>query len=191
MAVPLREYKITVDAYHRMGEAGIFKENDRVELVEGRIVEMNPIGSPHAWCVARLTAIFSGRPGTLVWPQNPVDLDEYSEPEPDVVIVRADASQDHTPTPEDTLLVIEVSDSSIRYDRQVKAPLYARTGVPELWIVDLGAQRVEAHGDPAPDGYRTVRYFPRGERISPAFAPDLVIEVDAILGQPRTEVAPA
>jgi Uma2 family endonuclease len=150
MATTLRERALqvrafTVDEYHRMAEAGIRGEDERVELIEGRIVEMNPIGSAHAWCVNRLTWIFAGRPDVRVSVQNPVRLDRGSEPEPDLVVLRADAPQDRPLGPSDVLLVVEVADSSLGYDRQVKAPLYARAGIPELWIADLGGDRVEAH----------------------------------------------
>jgi Uma2 family endonuclease len=187
MAMALRERTFTVDEYHRMAQAGILGEDERVELIEGRIVEMNPIGPGHLWSVNRLTRMFARLDGVLVSVQNPIRLDQGSEPEPDLAVVRADAAQDHTPGPADVLLVIEVADSSLGYDRQVKASLYARAGVPELWIADLGGERVEAHRDPSAAGYRTVHLSLRGERISPLFAPELSIEVDEILGQPKRE----
>jgi Uma2 family endonuclease len=187
MAIPPRERTFTVDEYHRMARAGILGEDERVELIDGRIVEMNPIGPGHLWSVNRLNRIFARQDGVLVSVQNPIRLDQSSEPEPDLAVIRADAAQDHTPGPADVLLVIEVADSSLGYDRQVKASLYARAGIPELWIADLGGERVESHRDPSAAGYRTVHLFLRGERISPLFAYELSIEVDEILGQPKRE----
>ena len=188
MAVQPRERTFTVDEYRRMGEAGIFGRAERVELIEGRIVQMNPIGPDHLWSVNRLTRIFARRDDCLVSVQNPVDLGGRSEPQPDLVVLRADVPQDRAPDAADALLVIEVADSSLGYDRQVKAPLYSQGGVSELWIVDLTGECVEVHHDPSPDGYRTVALFPRGERICPIFAPDLAVEVDEILGGPTRGV---
>jgi hypothetical protein len=148
---------------------------------------MNPISSDHLWCVNRLNRIFSRREGILASVQNPVRLHQRAEPQPDLAVLRADAPEDRPPGPADVLLVVEVADSSLGYDRQVKALLYARAGIPELWIVDLGGERVEAHQDASPAGYRSVRFFLRGDRLSPAFAPDLAIEVDTILGRPSRE----
>ena len=184
MAVEPRQRAFTVDEYRRLGEAGIIGEHERVELIEGQIVEMNPIGPGHIRSVNRLTGLFAGRPDVVVSVQNPIRLDDRSEPEPDLVVLRADAAQDRTPSPRDALLVVEVADSSLGYDRGTKRPLYAQAGIPELWIADLGGERSEAHREPSPEGYRVIRLFVRGERITPAFAPDLSIEVDAILGPP-------
>ena len=184
MAVEPRQRAFTVDEYQRLGEAGIIGAHERVELIAGRIVEMDPIGPGHIWSVNRLNRAFAGRPGVVVSVQNPIRLDDRSEPEPDLVVLRADAVQDRTPSPRDALLVVEVADSSLGYDRGTKRPLYARAGIAELWIADLGGERIEVHREPSPAGYRTVRLFVRGERLAPAFAPDLPIEVDAILGPP-------
>lgn len=174
----------TVDEYYRMAEAGIFGRDEHVELIDGRIVQMNAIGSPHAWCVSRLNQVFARRDGVVVSVQNPIRLDDRSEPEPDLVVVPLATPQNRHPRPDDILLVVEVADTSLSYDRQTKAPLYARAGIPELWIADLGGQRLEVHREPSPTGYRLVQVFARGQQMSPLFAPDLTIEVDAILGAP-------
>lgn len=187
MAVEPRDRPFTVDEYYRMAEVGILSRDERVELVDGRIVAMNPIGSPHAWCVSRLNRIFTRRDDVLVNVQNPIRLDDRSEPEPDLAVLRVESSQDRHPRPEDVLLVVEVADTSLAYDRQTKAPLYARHGIPELWVVDLGGERVEVHREPSPDGYRLVRVFGRGQQLAPVFAPDTSIEVDAILGSPTPD----
>jgi len=183
MAVPIPHRLFTVDEYYRMAEVGILKPNERVELLAGEIVPMNPIGSPHAWCVNRLVGIFAPRSGEIrLGVQNPIRLDDRSEPEPDLVVLRPETSTDSHPRPADVLLVVEVADSSLAYDRGVKAPLYALEGIPELWIADLGGERVEVYREPSPSGYRLVQVFGRGQGMSPLFAPDLTIEVDAIFG---------
>ena len=184
MAVQVRQRTFTVEEYEQLGRAGILGEDEHVELIEGRIVEMNPIGTEHIWSVNRLNGILASRPGIVVSVQNPLRLGDRSEPEPDLVVLRADAAQDRTPSPRDTLLVIEVADTSLEYDRQTKGPLYARAGIPELWIVDLAGARIELHREPSSDGYRTVRLFVRGEQLAPSFAPELAIDVDAVLGRP-------
>lgn len=184
MAVEIRHRAFTVEEYEQLGRAGILRHDERVELIEGRIVEKYPVGTAHIWRVIRLNQIFVRREDVIVSVQNPLRLDGHSEPEPDLAVLRADVPQDRPPSPEHALLVVEVANASLDYDRGTKAPIYARAGVPELWIVDLGGERIEAHQDPSPAGYRTVRLFLRGERLAPQFAPDLSIEVDAILRPP-------
>lgn len=184
--VDLKRWRFTLDQYHRMGETGILHEDDRVELIEGEIVEMTPIGPRHAWCVAllvqRLTLALGFR--AVVWPQNPVDVLPDSEPQPDIVLLRPDSATYGTrhPEPADALLLIEVSDSSLRYDRRVKLPLYARAGVPEVWIVDLEGETIEVYLDPAAGAYRRSAVRRRGERLAPAAFPDVELTVDEILG---------
>ncbi len=185
MAVEPRERRFTVDEYYRMAEVGIIRRDERVELIDGRIVAMSPIGSPHAWCVTRVNRMLArlGDRVTLSI-QDPLRLGDIGEPEPDVVVLRPDSSEDRHPGPEDVLLVVEVADSSLAYDHGTKAPLSARHGIPELWISDLGGERVEVHRGPAPTGYRLVQVFRRGEQVSPAFAPDFSVGEDAMLGPP-------
>src|SRR5437868_5933402 len=149
----------TVSEYYRMGKAGVFKEDDRVELIEGEIIQMPPIGNRHSSCVLRLNRLLCpallGR--ALVNIQNPVRLDERSEAVPDVLVLKPrpdDYSTGH-PRPEDTLLLVEVSDSSLSYDRGRKLPLYARQGVPEVWVVELPNALISVHHGPTKDGYRT------------------------------------
>src|SRR3954471_14581118 len=153
-----RPYRFTVDQYHQMGEAGVFRPEDRVELIDGEIIAMNPISDPHAGGVNRLNQAFIERLArrALVAPQNPVRLTLHDEPQPDLAILRfrADFYASLGPRPEDVLLLIEVSDSSVSYDRRVKAPLYASNGIPEYWVVDLGRGQVVVYRDPSPEGYR-------------------------------------
>ena len=147
----------TVDEFHRMAEAGILGEDDRVELIEGELIEMTPIGSRHAACVKRILhalAPHSGNPW-LLSVQDPVALDRRTELQPDIALLKPQAdyyASDH-PGPRDVLLVIEVADTSADTDRTVKVPLYAKAGVPEVWLVDLPAGRVEVYRRPAGDAY--------------------------------------
>ena len=187
MTVVLKTHRFTVDEYHRMGEAGIFSEDDRVELLAGEIVEMSPIGPLHAGTVGRLTALFSARLGgeAIVWIQNPLLLrTEDSEPQPDVVLLRPrpDFYTSSHPEAQDVYLVIEVADTSLVTDREVKLPIYARAGVSEAWLLDVVMQRLEVHRHPTPDGYQDVHLLQRGASVAPQAFPALVLTVDALLG---------
>lgn len=181
MAEPLKRL-FTVSEYHSMAEAGILPEDDRVELIEGEIFRMAPIGSRHAGCVNRLNHFLRGSGGILS-PQNPVLFGSLSEPQPDIALLRSrdDFYASSLPTPEDVLLLVEVADSSIGFDRRVKVPLYARNGVPEVWIVDLTKGRMEVHREPSATGYRDVRLLQRSDRLSPLAFPDLELNVSDIL----------
>jgi Uma2 family endonuclease len=182
LSVTLQERLFTVEEFERIVESGIFGEDERVELIEGRIVQMNPIGDDHAWNVNRVTMIFARGADVIVAAQNPVRLGDRITPQPDLAVLRPDVRQNRKPEPADILLLIEVADSSLKYDRQVKASLYARANIPELWIIDVKGERVESYRDQSPVGYRTVRLYLRGEQLAPAFKPDLLVDVDAILG---------
>jgi Uma2 family endonuclease len=179
-------YRFTVEEYGRMGEAGVFSPDVRVELIEGEIVDMSPIGKRHAACVARLTRAltFSLNLVALVWAQNPVELSDYSEPEPDVALLkpRDDFYENAKPRPEDVLVVIEVSDTTIEYDRRVKVPLYARAGIPEVWIVNLVDERVETFADPSGGAYRTAAAYSRGEEAQSRSLAALSLGVSEIFG---------
>lgn len=155
---PPRRRRFTVDDYHRMAEVGIFTEDDRVELIEGEIFETTPIGSPHAGRVNRLTAMLVHAVGNraVVAAQNPVALGERSEPQPDIALLRprADFYKDASPVAADVLLLIEVADASLETDRDIKVPLYARHGIPEVWIVDIPHRQVLRFAVPEAGGYR-------------------------------------
>jgi Uma2 family endonuclease len=140
--------RFTVHDYHRMAEAGILHEDDRVELIEGEVVEMTPIGGRHASCVAELTWLLSRQIGDelRLCVQNPVRLGEHGEPQPDLAVIRARDYKGSLPGPEDVMLLIEVADTSLSYDREVKLPLYARAGIAEAWLVDLSEEVVD--GEP-------------------------------------------
>ncbi len=182
----IRQRRFTVDEFHRMAVAGILHEDDRVELIGGEIVEMSPIGGRHAKCVTELTRVLLSLVGedVRVSPQNPVRLDEHEEPQPDVAVLRAGERYQAgaLPTPEDVLLVIEVADTSLSYDRQVKVPLYARYGIAEVWLVDLNASVIERYTEPYENGYRLLRRAGRGETLESVVLPALTLPVDAALG---------
>ncbi|MBW4439935.1 MAG: Uma2 family endonuclease [Plectolyngbya sp. WJT66-NPBG17] len=176
----------TVEQFHRMIEAGIIEEGDRVELIRGEIVEMASIGTRHAGGVNRLTRLFYDKFGkeVLVAPQNPVEVDEYSEPQPDIAVLRPreDFYASAHPTPEDVFLLIEVSDLTIRYDRTIKIPLYSEDNIAEAWIVDVNAERVEVYREPSATGYQSQRTFTRGQTIELLAFPEVSIAIDEILG---------
>ena len=185
MGDAVRRYAFTVADYHRMGEAGIFAGGPRVELLGGEVVEMSPIGGRHAACVnkvARLLITLYGE-DAVVQIQNPVVLDDYSEPEPDISVLlpRADFYADPRPGPADTLLAIEIADSSLRLDRRVKAPLYAAAGVPLLWIVDLNAEAVDVYSEPSASGFGLVRHVTRGATLSLPIRGGILCTVDDLL----------
>jgi len=186
MAVQLLKRLFTVDEYHAMARAGILSEDDRVELIEGEVVQMAPIGNRHAACVRRLNDLFHRHLAdtVLVDVQNPLRLSAHSEPQPDIVLLRRreDFYADVTPTPTDALLVIEVADSSAIYDREIKAPLYAQWRVAELWVVDLVREVIESFRVPSPQAYQQIVQFQRGQVIAPQAFPDVQLSVDAILG---------
>jgi Uma2 family endonuclease len=186
MTVQGARLKFTTEQYHLMAHAGILGEDDRVELIEGEIVQMAPIGSRHQACVNRLNALFSrgAADRAVVEVQGPINLPGHSEPEPDVALLRrrADYYAEAHPGPNDILLLVEVSDTSADYDRQVKAPLYARHGVLELWLVDLETGVVEVYRRPTARGYQEVLQHGRGQRLSPEAFPDLDLAVEDILG---------
>jgi Uma2 family endonuclease len=190
MAAPISEQAqlrpISVVEYHRMGEANILGPDERVELLNGRIIEMPPIGPDHAYTVTELDELlrarFHGR--AVVRDQQPLTLDSFSEPEPDLVLARGPSVRYKSahPSPVDTLLVIEVSHSSLPTDRGEKLAAYARSGVPEYWIVNIVDEVVEQHADPAGSLFRSHRIFRRGERIAPNAFPADAIAIEEILG---------
>jgi Uma2 family endonuclease len=151
-AAPSR-HVISVDAFHQMGETGILGPADRVELIDGEIIDMSPIGVLHAAIVDVLARHFGRRAGEAVFIrcQNPLRLDDISEPEPDIAILRprADLYTTAHPGPTDVLLVIEVADTSLAYDLGTKVPLYARHGVPEVWVIDAATRRTRVFREPA------------------------------------------
>ena len=186
-----RRYRFTVDEFARMGEAGIFTADDRVELIDGEILEMTPIGALHAAVVSRLTELLVTRLAgkAYVSVQNPIRLANHTEPQPDLVVARRRESfyTDRHPEPGDIHLVIEVADSSLRYDKQEKVPRYGRAGVPETWLVDLDAREVIVYTDPGPGGYANRQVRHRGDDVVAAGMPEIRVSVDdmfAGVGEP-------
>jgi Uma2 family endonuclease len=169
-----------------MAEVGLLTEDDRVELIDGEIVEMAPIGDRHAGTVDYLAALCFSRLQNVaqVRVQNPILLSKHSELQPDVALLRprADFYRGAHPGPADVLLVIEVADTTGAYDRAVKLPLYASSGVPEVWLVDLDGGRVEVHRAPRPEGYSEVRILRRGDSVSPQAFQGIKVSVDEVLG---------
>ena len=181
--------RFTVTEYHQMAATGIVSDEDRVELLEGEIIEMAAIGPQHASCVGRLTQrlaiLVEGR--AFVWVQNPMWLDKHSQPQPDITLLqpREDFYVGGHPEPEDVLLLIEVSESSLAYDRDVKLPLYARAGIVEVWLVALNWQVVEVYRLPSENGYGEKRTLRRGDTVSPLHLPEAVLRVEEIIGERR------
>jgi Uma2 family endonuclease len=186
MQVKIARRKFTTKEYHRMAEAGILQPDERVELIEGDVVEMAPIRSRHAACVMRLSSLINRRAGdiALVNPQNPVFLREHSEPQPDISILRPreDFYATGHPRPDDILLVVEISDTTLEYDRGRKVPLYARANVPEVWLVDLNDARIEVYREPEIGGYRQVSVITGDQLLSPQSLPQLSVTPREILG---------
>jgi Uma2 family endonuclease len=176
----------TVDEFCRMGEAGIFGEEPRLELIEGEIIEMSPVGIRHVSCVNRASALFASRlAGKAMFSvQNPVVLSNDTMPQPDIVLAgpREDFYSNQRISPADTLLVLEVSDTTLRYDRKRKMPLYAKWGVPELWIENLENDVILIFRDPRPSGYANALTLHRGESIALVAFPEIHFTVDELLG---------
>ena len=183
MAIEIeRTRRFTADEYERMVELGIFREDERLELIGGEIVEMAPVGHRHAACIANLTELFVNGLGkrALVWSQGPARLAGDSIPEPDLALLRRRSYRTGSPRPDDVLLIVEVAESSLRYDRTTKLWLYARAGVPEYWVVSVDGEWIEVYRSPEGDGYRERRRAGLGERIAPAAFADVSIDVDEV-----------
>ena len=185
----LEQRLLTVDEYHAMARAGILTEDDRVELLDGKIIVMSPIGPPHIRCVIQLDRLLNRRidqhdaTDLFISVQNPVRLDIHGEPEPDVVLLRLPEGPLGTPRPDDVLLLIEVADTSLAHDRDIKLPRYARAGIPEAWIVALDEDHIEVYRRPQAQGYAERQVFQRGEALEIEALPTLgTFSVDAILG---------
>ena len=169
-----------------MAQADIFSENDRLELIEGKVVTMSPIGSYHAGYVKRLNFLFGHQIGdaTILSVQDPIMIDEYSEPVPDLALLRPrdDFYTQSHPTPNDVLLVVEVSDTSEEYDRNVKLPMYAQAGIPEVWLVNVSKNLIEVYSHPLNGVYQDVQQMKPGYVIEVQAVPNLTIAVEEVLG---------
>jgi Uma2 family endonuclease len=185
MATEISKRLFTVHDYHRMVDAGILSEDDRVELIHGEILRMSPIGPRHNAAILRATQTLVRLVGdrAIVGVQGSVRLDEYDEPQPDVYLLKPkdDFYASGHPGPSDILLMIEMADSSLEYDTDVKMRLYAETGVPEYWVADIRNDGVIAYSEPRENGYSTTRHFRRGDVVAPQLLADCPIRVDSLL----------
>lgn len=179
--------KFTVEQYHKMVESGILKEDERVELIRGEIIEMSPIGAKHAACVNRLVNLLVQLLGkrVIVAAQNPVALNNNSEPQPDVALLkpRDDFYATAHPQPQDIFLLIEVADSTILYEREEKIPLYAKADIIEVWLVDINEQIVEVYQQSIAAGYQHIQKFTSGQSLSIKAFPNVNITVNEIFGR--------
>lgn len=187
MEIRKRRRLFTVDEYEQMSQAGVFRTTERVELIRGEIVEMSPIGVEHAGRLARLIRVLPERlrGQALLWPQNPLRIHPHSMPEPDLILLRprADDYCSAYPTPEDVLVIIEIADSSLSWDRGVKGRLYAESGVKEYWIVNLKARVIEIRESPTAEGYSLIRRIRSKEIIESSTFPGLGFTVEDLLGE--------
>ena len=190
MAVAVSRRRFTVDDYHRMGEAGILSPTDRMELIDGEIVTKTGIGPRHGASVDRATRALVTTVDTsaIVRVQGSVRLDLFNEPEPDILLLRpqADFYASAHPGPADILLIVVVAESSIDFDRDIKARVYARAGLPDYWLVDLNEDLVHVHSDPSSGIYRAVVSYRREQSITPRLLPDFAISVLHLLGPKPT-----
>lgn len=184
MAITRRPF--TVADYHRMREAGIFAADDRVELLDGEIIAMRPIGPLYAAIVKRINTLLgqTALSGYIVSVQDPVQLADDSEPQPDIALLvyRPDYYATGHPQPADILLIIEVSDTSLAYDRDSKLPRYAASLIPEVWIIDAEHHQIEQYADPAHGQYRTKQTWSHGQTLTSHALPTLTVQVGAVLG---------
>ncbi|MFY9221256.1 MAG: Uma2 family endonuclease [Blastocatellia bacterium] len=175
----------TVEEYHQIIETGILEEDDRIELINGEILKMPPIGSHHAAYVDKLNALFSPRlvGQALVRIQSPIRLNNLSQPQPDLALLRPrdDFYWQAHPTVDDVMLVVEVAETSSEYDRTVKLPLYAQSSIDEVWLIDVSNRRLEVYRQPQEGQYRQVHILLRGHSISPLHFPSFNISIDSLL----------
>lgn len=184
MTVQIIRYQFTVTDYARMRETGILNEDDRVELIDGEVRLMSPIGPFHAAIVKRLNTLLSERisPTVIISIQDPIQLTDYTEPQPDVALLqyRADFYANAHPVADDVLLALEVSDSSLDYDRDEKLPRYAEGHIPEVWIIDLPHLTVEQYTQPRNGKYLSKRLLERGDTLISTSVPDVILDVTTI-----------
>ena len=183
-AIAMPRYKFTSDDYELIIANGIIAEDARVELIDGEIITMSSIGANHVKVVGLLNTLLARMTGSdvIVNAQSSIRLPNDNEPEPDIALIRADYDDTMLPRPGDVLLVIEVADSSLAYDREVKLPLYAAAGIPEAWLVDIPAGRIERHTEPSADGYGAIAIARRGATVTATTLPDVAVTVDALFG---------
>ena len=176
-------HRWSVEEYHQMARSGLLGETDHVELIEGELIDMAPIGSKHAFFVDRLAELLSSGPqaGYMVRVQNPVVLGERNEPQPDIALVRRVNYIDRHPCPADILLIVEVSDTTLEYDRDVKLALYARHDIPEVWLLNVKAGELTVFREPAEGQYRLIRKPTAAEAVSPVLVAGVAISLAQVL----------
>jgi Uma2 family endonuclease len=186
MAVQILRWQFTVADFARMVEAGILAEDDRVELIDGEVRAMSPIGPRHVAIVNRLNALMSRQlaDNAIVSVQNPIQLTDYTEPQPDIAVLRPreDFYARALPLPEDVLLVVEVAETSLEYDREEKLPRYAQVGIPEVWLIDVERETVTQYTQPDGMHYRHEQSLARGQRLVSVSVSTLRLSVDDIFG---------
>ncbi|MCC6869659.1 MAG: Uma2 family endonuclease [Burkholderiales bacterium] len=177
---------MSADQFHEMGRAGILAPGSRVELIDGELIDMAPIGSRHASVVSYLSMLFARSGGkAIVFTQNPIGLPPWSEPQPDLALLepRTDHYRRELPRASDVLLVVEVADTTLRYDVGIKLPLYATHGIREVWIVDLTGRRVDVYRQPVAGSYQVKLVCLAADVVSPEAAPSIRVELAPILGE--------
>ncbi|NOZ10605.1 MAG: Uma2 family endonuclease [Gammaproteobacteria bacterium] len=182
----IQRHRYTVEDYHRMTAAGILRQDQRVELIKGEIIDMMPIGSHHAATVRQLSKVLGLAVGdrAIVSVQDPVILDDHSEPEPDLALLhpKEDFYASGHPRPTDVLLIIEVADSSLIFDRDVKVPLYAHQGIPEVWLFDLGTKKLTVYSNPSKGGYRKVRILEKIDGLAVPLLKETTVNLSGVMG---------
>jgi Uma2 family endonuclease len=185
MSVQLIKRRFTISEYYQMAEVGILTPSDRVELINGEIISMSPIGKRHAACVDRIARLCFERFGesVIVRVQNPILLNNLSEPQPDITLLqpRSDFYASGHPQPVDIFLIVEVADSSINYDQEVKIPLYSASGITEVWLVDLNQNILQVYQQPTATGYQMIQSFQPEDSLSPLAFPEINVRVDEII----------
>lgn len=184
ISVIYQRHRLTVADYHCMEKTGIFGEDDRIELIEGEIIDMAPVGSYHAGTVNFLSNVLQMAVGmrAIISTQNPIVVSRHSEPQPDLALLkpRGDFYRNGHPTAEDVLLVIEVADKTLRYDQEIKAPLYAQHGIPELWIVDLENRCLRLYRGPSETGYQQEQTIQSSEALASLALLDTSVNLSAL-----------
>jgi Uma2 family endonuclease len=178
--------KFTVEDYHNFIDSGVFKPEERLELWEGEFIEMSPIGKRHAGCIDAISEMLRDylQKQAIIRTQNPIVLSDFSEPQPDVTLLkrRDDFYRTVNATAKDVLLTMEVSDTTAKFDRDIKFPRYAENGIQEAWLIDLENDRVEIHTQPTAKGYKLVKILHRGDIAESMVLPEIKLAVDDILG---------
>ena len=186
MTAQLLRKKFTVSEFCKMAEMGIFRDEDNIELIEGEIVEMGKIGRRHAAYCDRLNDLFRDKfqKRVLIRVQSPVELNNLSQPQPDLALLRRRENyyESGHPQPHDIFLLVEIADTTIDSDREIKIPLYGQNGILETWLIDINEQCLEIYRDPSSQGYQSNRKLRRGQSIASLIFPKIVIDVNEIMG---------